>query len=446
MLRAGVVAFCLTLGACATAAPTPINVAATEPVDIPELQTGGERDILMVALSGGGARAAAFGLGVLQQAHETRAADGKPLTDHFALITSVSGGSILAAYYGLNGADRLQHFRAAYLDKDWEADLHMSPASPLNWRRAVNGGLNGPDRLADWLDAEVFDGARMAPISPYIWLNATDLYNGAPFTFTQLYFNAVCSDLTQVRVADAVAASMAFPVVFEPVLIEPRNEHCAPLPAWTTQALSDRRYSERARVTARAFESYRDPAQLRYLHLSDGGVLDNLGLSALTLVRDVAAAPNEPFSVRDAVRLRRLTMIVVNAENTLEADWQNDARGPSGRQTAEALLDLYISDGNRAAYDNFRAALAAWQTELIAWRCALPDAETMTGDLPGWRCDDVTLDAGMISFRDFDDARRAELGAVPTRVNLPAETVDMLIQAGRDGLAGNEAGAAFVAP
>lgn len=444
-MRALVLTFALS--ACATAAPTPINIAANAPAAPTEIATNGQRDALMLALSGGGARAAAFSLGALQQLRDTSAADGAPLTQHLALITSVSGGSITAAYYGLHGDAGLDSFRAAYLDKDWGADLHMNPLSPFNWPRAIGGGMNGPDRLADWLDAQVFAGARMASLNPrpQIWLNATDLYNGAGFAFTPLYFNAICADLGQLRIADAVAASMAFPVVFSPVLIEPHPQSCAPQPAWVTRALSDRAYSERARVTARAFAAYRDTNQMRYLHLSDGGVLDNLGLGALTLLRDVAETPNTPLTPRDAARLRRLTVLVVNAEGVLEADWQNEARGPSGADTAEALLDIYIADGNRAAYDGFRAALAAWRDDLVAWRCALPaaEAQALTEGIADWVCDDLSFNADMLSFRSFDAPRRDQLGAVPTRVTLPPETLDALIAAGRDGVAMNEAVRAF---
>jgi cyclic pyranopterin phosphate synthase len=39
------------------------------------------------------------------------------------------------------------------------------------------------------------------------------LYNSSPFAFTQFFFDGICSDVRQVQLADAVAASMAVPVV-----------------------------------------------------------------------------------------------------------------------------------------------------------------------------------------------------------------------------------------
>ena len=99
------------------------------------------------------------------------------------------------------------------LDKDWQSQLHTSPMSPENWQRLLQGGLNGPDKLANWLDKEVYGGSHMRdlPNRPRIIINAADLYNGIPFAFAAPYFQAICSDLGSVRIADAVAASMSVP-------------------------------------------------------------------------------------------------------------------------------------------------------------------------------------------------------------------------------------------
>ena len=101
----------------------------------------------------------------------------------------------------------LDSFRDAYLARDWPV---RRQSSPLGIAGALRGGMNGPSQLADWLDANVYDGARMdaLTVGPRVILNATDLYNATPFAFTPLYFEGICGDLAQVRVADAVAASM----------------------------------------------------------------------------------------------------------------------------------------------------------------------------------------------------------------------------------------------
>ena len=440
-MRAFIIAAAFALSACATAAPIPINQPAQRPFAAAPLDLDG--DVVALALSGGGARAAAFSLGALEGLREMHAADGRTLLDHVRLVSGVSGGSITAAYFGLHGAAGVDAFRAAYLDKNWAGQLHTNPLSPLDWSRAIQGGLNGPDLLADWLDREVFGHAAMAALwdgaGPQVWINAADLYNGTPFAFAPLYFDAICSDLAGLRVADAVAASMAVPVAFKPILIEPRDAHCAPPPAWAATAATDRTQAALVRRTADAFATYRDRAVLPYLHLVDGGTIDNLGLSTLTLARLTATAPYGPLAPRDAVRMRRFTMLVVNAEKIRTPAWSRTPRGPSGAQAFDAYLDMTIEVENREAYDAFRAVLADWQRDLITWRCSLSNDEVtrLRGSLEGWNCRDLVLAADMISFRDLGPAEQAAIGAAPTRVTLPRALTDALIAGGREAVTHN---------
>jgi hypothetical protein len=207
-----IVAFALVLlaSACAgTPDTTPVNTRLIAAPAEPVAELGVDGDAIALAFSGGGARSASFSLGALLQLRDMKGTDGGRLIDRVALVTAVSGGAITAAYFGRHGADELDGFRAAALDKDWQGKLHTSFASPNNWARLLQGGLNGPELLANWLDREVFGGAKMRdlPNRPRIVINATDLYTGAPFAFAAPYFQAVCSNLGDVRVADAVAAN-----------------------------------------------------------------------------------------------------------------------------------------------------------------------------------------------------------------------------------------------
>ncbi|HVV31795.1 MAG TPA: patatin-like phospholipase family protein [Vitreimonas sp.] len=438
-MRIFIAALSLALCACATAPLTPVNSAPLAANPSPAIEVGADGDGVFVTLSGGGARAAAFGLGALQALRETRDADGQPLTDHIALLSSVSGGSILAAYYGIHGPEGLDTFRSAYLDKTWA--LHVSAAWPLNWLRAWNGGLNGDDRLAAWLDREIFAGAHMDALwragAPQVWLNAADLHNGTVFAFAPVYFDGLCSDLSRVRVADAVAASMAVPIVFEPILLQPQHAACAPLPSWVAGAQAPGA-SALEHAAARAFASYRDANALSYVHLVDGGVIDNLGLSNLALARETAGNAYAPFSPAAAVRLRRLSILVVNAEPVRHETYQMRPDTPSGPQVADTLYGVIIEAANRMTYDNFRAVAAQWQRDLVAYRCGLARADVarITGGAP-WNCADVSIRVDMVSFEDVDAARRDAVDNLPTRVSLPRADIDALIAAGHDATAAN---------
>ena len=92
--------------------------AAARPMRSPPALVASGRDpslLVAVTLSGGGARAAAFGYGVLSELRRTqfqwngRTHDLLEATD---VISGVSGGSILAAYYAAHGAEGLPELRA----------------------------------------------------------------------------------------------------------------------------------------------------------------------------------------------------------------------------------------------------------------------------------------------------------------------------------------------
>ncbi|MCE9521281.1 MAG: patatin-like phospholipase family protein [Alphaproteobacteria bacterium] len=441
----------LALAGCATAnLALPVNQpqTAAAPNEQPTLAVEG--DVVALSFSGGGARAAAFSLGVLQGLREMPRAGGGTLLDRVALVSGVSGGSITAAYFGQHGAAGVDRFRAAYLDKDWESDLHLSLASPLNWARAYDGALNERDRLGDWLDKEIFTGATLGdlwrPGHARTWINATDLYTGVPFAFVPAYFDALCSDHASVRVADAVAASMSVPVYFRPTVLASYADRCTkPLPAWVAKAQSDRQASELLRVTARAFAEYRDPARVRYVHLIDGGVADNFGLSNLILMRRAATTPFGPFTPRDAVRVRRLTFLVVNAEQGRDETWPLTPTGPDGPETLRTAMDNAVNVSKQRAYDAFRDMIAIWERDVRGYRCALPKAQAarLSAGLKNWNCRDVRFAVDMISFTDLPAPQGKTLAAVPTRVSLPPGTIDALIEGGKQAVKTNPAAQAL---
>ena len=196
-----------------------------------------------LAFSGGGTRAAAFSYGALTEIDRTTLrGGGKPgsLLDRVDFVSGVSGGSVIAAYYGLRRREALADFRERFLLRDAEESL-STRISPIAVSRAYAGGINNSEHLPRWLDQNLFNGATFAEFRsdrrPRVWINAADIYNRTPFVFGPLAFNALCSDLSSYRIADAVAASAAVPVLFAPVVIESFAESCsAPLPPWIERA------------------------------------------------------------------------------------------------------------------------------------------------------------------------------------------------------------------
>lgn len=402
-----------------------------------------EGDVVMLSLSGGGARASAFSLGVLQELRDMQARDGERLIEKVALVTAVSGGAVTAAWFGLNGPDKLDEFRPVMLDKDWEREINQSFLVPNNVARVWQGGMNDREKLAGWLDREVYGGATMVAMSggPRIVLNGTELFTGAPFAFTQTYFNTLCSDVSGVLVADAVATSMAVPIFFRPGILQAFNgaNACAE-PGWVRRAMADRGGSILTRETARAVRAWRDPQRVKYLHVADGGVIDNFGVSSLIVMDEAMGGELGPFSKQDAVQMRSLTFAVVNAEKPDVVRWPLEAGGPNGPEGVGALLDLSIDASKRMALDAFGARLEDWERNLVAFRCGLDAGEArQLGASEDWDCADFTVTLDEISFHDLGAVEGAALGDLATAVSLPADQIDRLIAGGRRAVRENSA-------
>ncbi|OYU45889.1 MAG: phospholipase, partial [Burkholderiales bacterium PBB4] len=207
----------------------PLNAVARADAPAPPRDIVGP-DAIAVSLSGGGTRAAAFGLGVLKGL-EASTQPGDDLVGDLTFLTSVSGGSLLAAHYGLHGRASLQSFRTEVLNRNMEQGMQFSAFKPDNIARFIQGGLNDRRHLSDYLDDTIFKKATFADMwrrrKPDVWINATDLYNRIPFTFIPPVFAAVCSDLASFPLAEAVSASMAVPVVFAPVVLRTYPDDCS---------------------------------------------------------------------------------------------------------------------------------------------------------------------------------------------------------------------------
>jgi NTE family protein len=428
------------LGACSTVFNDPINVPAAPgaerpvPAGLPDV--GGDT-VVALAFSGGGTRAAAFAHGVLRGLDRTRAPGGGTYFDKIVFISGVSGGSVTAAYYGLRGREALLDFRERFLVRNAEEGLDTS-INLVNLVRGLEGGVNDSSKLPRWLDRNLFDGATLGdlyqPGKPVVWINASDLYNRTPFLFSPLTFRALCSDAHSYPLSQAVAASAAVPVAFVPIVLATFPDGCNdPLPRWVERALANRNAGAQVRAFALALQRYRDPGQIRYVKLADGGLTDNFGLSGIVIARESAGEPYAPLPRDRAVRLRRIVFVIVNAGLGSRGDWARTVRGPSGVDMLGAVTDTAINSAVRSGFDAFRLVVREWEDQTRKWRCRLSPAELARyGVGKDWRCSAISFDVVQVSFDQLDPARAARLSDVQTRLSLPVDEVDLLIEAGAD--------------
>lgn len=406
-------------------------------------------DPLFVGLtfSGGGTRAAAFGYGVMQEFAATQVnVLGTPTSmfDHLDILSGVSGGSVLAAYVGLKGRAGLNDFRERFLLRDAEESIKTSMGIDT-LGAALNGGVNDQTRLPRWLDDNLFNGATMKDLEhtrpKHVHIYASDLYNRHPFVFSRATFDAICSDYDSYPVSHAVAASAAVPFVFSPIVLQTFPDSCrTTLPAWVDRAIANREEDEILRSAARGLKRNRDPNQVKYVKLVDGGLSDNFGVTGFVVERGKHLTPYSPLSAEHAVKFRRALFLVTNAGIAPGANWSKSVEGPAGIDMVNAMSDTAIRANVRANYENFRQEFRDWREALVRWRCSLPLAQVkkLRGTLTGWNCRDVQFFIGEIGFDQLGPARAAALSAIETRFKLPQDQVDMLIEAGRDALRASE--------
>lgn len=408
-----------------------------------------EDDVLLaLSFSGGGTRAAAFSFGVLQELDRVRsgAAGTKTLLDRVDFVSGVSGGSVTAAYFGLKRRAALDDFRERFLLRNAEEGL-KTQVSLGNIGRALSGGVND-SQFTNWLDRNLFDGARFESLPddrrPRVWINASDIYNRTPFVFGKTAFDALCSDIRSYRVAEAVAASAAVPLAFAPIVLETYPGGCnAPLPPWLDRVRNDPNAQPLLRSFAEAQARYRD-GSMKYVKLLDGGLVDNYGLSGITIGLLAAQRPYEPLNERQAAKLKRILFLVVDAGRGVSGNFVQTLEGPTGVELVSAAADTAIDSSVRSSYAAFTALADDWSGKLRRWRCGLSAADRARLGVGGnWKCGDVAIYVERVGFDRLGPEREGILNAIPTRFSLPPEQVDQLIAGGADALRASKAYQSF---
>jgi predicted acylesterase/phospholipase RssA len=239
-----------------------------------ENRAGSQNNALVIlALSGGGSRAALFSSLVMLALDEIQVRESTLLKEVDA-ISSVSGGSLAAAYYAISKdpgptvemQDRIWDRDTAtelmsrnYLGR-WIANWFWPKNIFYYWFTAYNRSDIMATTFADnFLDTRHIgtdykfrdiDAAR-----PTLLINSTIGTSGEKFgevfTFTVEKFNCLKSDLANYDIARAVMASASFPSVFN------------------YMHLRDYRFKDK-----------------KYTHLFDGGNSDNLGLKTVFGILD----------------------------------------------------------------------------------------------------------------------------------------------------------------
>jgi NTE family protein len=387
---------------------------------------------LHLAFSGGGTRAAALAYGVMLELRDTSVViDGRDqrLLDEVDSISSVSGGSFTAAYYGLYGDRIFDDFEEVFLRRDVEGSLLRGLFNPVQWFSS-----KGRTEMAvRYYEENVFNRDTFADLrkqgGPLILINASDLGYGVRFSFVQEYFNLLCSDIATFPVARAVTASSAVPVLFKPVVLQ-NHPDCnkGKRPDWLVAAEERARDSAEFSQLVSRLDSLFDKDRRKYVHMVDGGITDNLGLRALYDWIELSGGAERVTAKMKRKPPRDFAVISVNASTDPHPEMDLTPRDPTLSETVNAVTDVQLHLYNTATIQLMENAIPRWAREVST---------------PGAR---VRPHFIQVSFRDVDDPKqRLFFNRVPTSFNLTDDQVDSLIRAGRELLRANPEFQRFVA-
>ena len=314
---------------------------------------GSDPDTLMIlALSGGGSRAAYLSASVMLRLEEVYAQDGINLLHEVDAISSVSGGSLPAAYYVISADDGPGAYGRVW-DRDTVRELMRKDYIRRwfgNWFWPTNIGkfwftaYDRSDIMAQTFADNLFDNLNSLPPGrdlkigqllesrPYLVLNSTNgtatpvpeqtgnpepgapaRKFGARFTFTDQDFDTISSDINDYSLARAVMATATFPAVFN------------------YMTLQDYRHSGTPACDNRDC----------FVHVFDGGNADNLGLKSVSGMLDELPC--------QAGNYDRLVVILVDA-------YTNNSGIDGAKADPRAGLDFFVDTNFLDATDSLLSA------------------------------------------------------------------------------------------
>jgi hypothetical protein len=281
-------------------------------------------------------------------------------------LSSVSGGSLSAAYYALSrdpGEARPgdlvwtpESYRPA-LEADFIASYAGRSRSPVDFLRYYFTGYNKSSRMADSFADLAFGDRRLGdlnPNRPKLIINATAMFDGRPFPVTDGSLARLGIKAAGLRVADAVQASTAVPGLFQPLAL-PRFIPAPP----GDGAREDRRPGQAGPTVPTGANGPPDPKRTEpaivpppdaepvgFVHLVDGAIYDNFGVASLLdiYLRNKARFPRGAvLIIVDSTRPDLGAPESTEKANLRSAtDYLFDA--PSANAAAAILLDIIRRD------------------------------------------------------------------------------------------------------
>jgi NTE family protein len=433
----------LALGGCAT---RPVNPPITQAdpasgyrFEVRQAQVRNKDNLVVLAFSGGGTRAAAFSYGVLEFLRRTAVIGARGnrerLLDEVDVITGVSGGSFTALAYGLYGDKLFAEYEQRFLKRNVQGEIMARAFNPVNWGKLGSTAWGRSELAAQLYDEILFNGATFGDLDrgtgPLILVSATDISTGSRFVFNQRTFDLICSDLNAVALSRAAAASSAVPVVLSSVTINNYGGTCnAVIPSWAKPFLESAeppRPAARALRSLKAAQALADSVHRPYLHLVDGGVSDNVGMRAVLDSLEILETLHEVGLPTALDSAKRIIVFVVNSLSSPPTNW-DESESPPG--TVDILLKAAGTPIDAFSYESvelLKDTAALWRAMRLIRSSAAYAANKDPAVAAALRVPDTEIYAIDVSFPALKDKAELDyLNRLPTSFDLPAEAVDHL--------------------
>jgi predicted acylesterase/phospholipase RssA len=368
-------AFALAALCCASSCYGPRYNKELKPTDIPmpefdpALPVAGQDDetLFLACFSGGGTRAAALSWEVLEELRKIpyhyKSADGtlvqSTLADEIDCVSGISGGSFSAAAWCLfrNDPQAMQAFRKDFIERDIQMALLKNLLLPP-WRMLslISPSYDRINASAELYDREVYSKKtfRDLPEHPTLWINATNLSLGNRFTFTPTDFSFLNSDLSTYPIGLACAASSAFPILLSPLTlinygkqVDLGNEQTGEDAYINAQLNARDNLDVESALYVRMRDFYNDKRN-KYIHLADGGLVDNQGLQAILDQYSTDGIIFRRLNFEDRP-LKRLIVLNVNAgvAGKDRASRKKSAPGVTAVLSYSTVLSMDLLSGKR---------------------------------------------------------------------------------------------------
>ena len=398
-----------------------------------------QENLVVLAFSGGGTRAAAFSYGVLEFLRRTELIGPKGvkvrLLDEVDVITGVSGGSFTALAYGLYGEELFSSYEKRFLKRNVQGEIISRVLNPMYWPSLSSAGWGRSELAAQYYDEILFNGATFADLkrenAPFIVASATDLSSGSRFVFNQRLFNVLCSDLNAVPLSRAAAASSAVPVILSPVTFNNYGGTCGWEPlAWMKPLLGKEdiaRPAARAATTVAAELALSDSTKRPFIHLVDGGVSDNVAMGGVLDALELLEALYDTDVRSPLDHVRRVIVFIVNSMSEPENKWDQSERPPNSLTVLLQAAGTPIDHTSQATVEQLKDMASRWSTMQEIREVLSEKGVTSPRLAKLLRTPDAEIYVIDVSFQQLKDKNeRFYLNQQPTSFVLPDEAVDRL--------------------